>query len=367
MNMIPENDRKLLETLKSLSLEPSLQTQESPDKRSRRLLYGAGFIALLISAVGAGTFIWPDDINRVKEGLSQRWLSQKAEPILAVETAGENDASSSIPRKPGPVAAREITGSGYVVASNAVSVYSKYEGQIRSVSVEIGQRVEAGQTLIVLDDSTSHLELEQAQSDKISARLTLEAKRIELDQAEANFLRSETLADKQAVSKEDLLQARTTYNSANNALAQAQQSLAKADLDVKIAQDKVDDFVLRAPISGTVTELNAHTGDMVLSRSDSVRENQKLLAITDTTTLVIDADVAETNIGAIAIGLAGEAVLDGLPDRPFAVQIQRIAPVASLEKGTVTLRLKLQDPPGGIRPNMAARIRLAQSAGEKSQ
>ncbi|MVA26019.1 efflux RND transporter periplasmic adaptor subunit [Agrobacterium vitis] len=366
MNIIPENDRKLLETLKSLSLEPSLQTQESPDKRSRRLLYGAGFIALLISAVGAGTFIWPDGIKRVKEGLSQRWLSQKSEPILAVEAA-RSAASSSIPVKPSPVAAREITGSGYVVASNAVSVYSKYEGQIRSVSVEIGQRVEAGQTLIVLDDSTSHLELEQAQSDKISARLTLEAKRIELNQAEANFLRSETLADKQAVSKEDLLHASTTYNSARNALAQAQQKLAKADLDVKIAQDKVDDFVLRAPISGTVTELNAHTGDMVLSRSDSVRENQKLLAITDTTTLVIDADVAETNIGAITIGLAGEAVLDGLPDRPFAVDIQRIAPVASLEKGTVTLRLKLRDPPGGIRPNMAARIRLAQSAGEKSQ
>ncbi|MCE6078454.1 efflux RND transporter periplasmic adaptor subunit [Agrobacterium vitis] len=366
MNMIPENDRKLLETLKSLSLEPSLQKQESPDKRSRRLSYGACFIALLISAVGAGTFIWPDDINRFKEGLSQQWLSQKSEPILAVEAA-RNDASSSIPVKPSPVAAREITGSGYVVASSAVSVYSKYEGQIRSVSVEIGQRVEAGQALIVLDDSTSHLELEQAQSDKISARLTLEAKRIELDQAEANFLRSETLADKQAVSKEDLLQASTTYNSANNALAQAQQSLAKADLDVKIAQDKVDDFVLRAPISGTITELNAHTGDMVLARSDSVRENQKLLAITDTTTLVIDADVAETNIGVIDIGLAGEAVLDGLPDRPFAVQIQRIAPVVSLEKGTVTLRLKLRDPPGGIRPNMAARIRLAQSAGEKSQ
>ncbi|MGO7206416.1 efflux RND transporter periplasmic adaptor subunit, partial [Rhizobium ruizarguesonis] len=57
-------------------------------------------------------------------------------------------------------------------------------------------------------------------------------------------------------------------------------------------------------------------------------------------------------------GLRGEAVLDGFPDRPFAVEVSKIAPMISREKGTVTLRLSLSSPPSDMRPAMAARIRL---------
>jgi multidrug efflux pump subunit AcrA (membrane-fusion protein) len=96
----------------------------------------------------------------------------------------------------------------------------------------------------------------------------------------------------------------------------------------------------------------------VLARADSVRESQSLLTVTDATSMVIDADVAETNISPLRPGLHGEAVLDGFPDRPFAIEVLRLAPVASVEKGTITLRLSFADPPQGIRPNMAARIRI---------
>ena len=74
--------------------------------------------------------------------------------------------------------------------------------------------------------------------------------------------------------------------------------------------------------------------------------------------MVIDADVAETNIALMRPGLRGEAVLDGFPDRPFAVEVSRIAPMPSREKGTVTLRLSLSSPPSDMRPAMAARIRI---------
>ncbi len=62
-------------------------------------------------------------------------------------------------------------------------------------------------------------------------------------------------------------------------------------------------------------------GDTVLARADSVLENQSLLTITDTKTMVIDADVAETNIAALRPGLRGEVVLDAFPDQPFEVQV----------------------------------------------
>ncbi|WP_234705319.1 efflux RND transporter periplasmic adaptor subunit [Sinorhizobium meliloti] len=262
---------------------------------------------------------------------------------------------------------REVTGSGYVVAPQVVAVFSKYEGRITSIDVDVGQRVEAGQTIVTLEDESARLAVEQAKAEKVSAALVLEAKEIELEQVRLLFQRAETLAAKQQISTQDLEKAGTAHDTAINALAQARQNLVRSDILLQIAQERADALVVKAPIAGTITQLDAHVGDMVLARIDSVREHQKLLSITDTTTLVIDADVAETNIGGLRPGLPGEAVLDGIPDRPFAIEILKIAPVASLEKGTVTLRLALRDPPDGIRPNMAARIRIAQQAGDTSQ
>lgn len=145
---------------------------------------------------------------------------------------------------------------------------------------------------------------------------------------------------------------------ASNALEQARQSADNAGLSIRIARERVAELTVRAPFAGTVTRLDARVGEMVPALIDSFRESQSLLTIADMKSLVIDADVAETTISALKPGLAGQAVLDGFPDHPFAVTLLYLAPIASADKGTVTLRLSFEDAPHGIRPNMAARIRF---------
>ncbi len=372
MNMTSEHDRKLVETLKSLSLEPSPQTPDSPNRRVRRLLLSGCLFALVTGSIALA---WPEVTNHIKNTWPQQWWSEVGltpKDSLERSNSGTNqaathDVSTTTSPKPPPMVTREITGSGYVVAPHAVSVFAKYEGRITSVDVDAGQRVEAGQVLVTLDDASTRFALERAQVEKVTASLVVEARQIELEQASASLQRSQTLAAKQSVSRQAVEQASTAHNSAINALAQARQNLVKADIGIRIAEERVEGLVVKAPIAGTITALDANVGDMVLARLDSVLDNKKLLEITDTTTLVIDADVAETNISALHPGLAGEAVLDGIADQPFAIEVLRIAPVTSLEKGTITLRLSLRDPPGGIRPNMAARIRIAQRTGDTFQ
>ena len=174
----------------------------------------------------------------------------------------------------------------------------------------------------------------------------------------SSLIRTEALAARNAASRQQLEDARTVADRASNAVAQAKQDLANAGLAVRIAEEPVAELTVRAPFAGIVTRLDAHVGDTVLARVDSIRESQSLITITDTTHLVIDADVAETNIAPLRPGLRGEAVLDAFPDHPFSIQIVRLAPIASPEKGTIALRLSLTHPPTDIRPNMAARIRI---------
>lgn len=334
----------------------------------------ACLLAVAVGAVFTLSHPFPEIVSRLKSIVQRQTRGEEASAVpevkrpfgLQEKQAAEPDVAAALSPKPS-VPVREITGSGYVVAPQVVAVFSKYEGRITAIHVDVGQRVEAGQAIVTLEDASTRFALDAAKAEKVLAGLVVEAREIALDEARGLFRRAQALAVSQSISKQDEEKARTAQEAAINALAQARQQLVRAGITVEIAQERVAALVVTAPIGGTVTQLDAHVGDMVLARADSVRDNQKLLSITETKTLVIDADVAETNMGGLRPGLLGEAVLDGIPGRPFAIEVSRIAPVVSSEKGTVTLRLALRDPPAGIRPNMAARIRLAQQAGEPPQ
>lgn len=350
MNMINEHDSKIAEALKSLALEPPSQPTGARPKRRRVILLAIFLPVLGIGATYAAMAFWPDILNH--------WATTLVPTQNLESQPAKTDAEKIIQSKPSPSLAKEIAGSGYVIALQAVPIFSWYEGRITSINVDVGGRVEKGDVLVTLDDVSARFALERAQADRVLANLTLDSESIELDQSSALLRRAEGLASKQVMSKQELEDALTARDKSANALAQARQALAKADLEVRVAQERVDALIVRAPFSGIVTKLNARAGGTVLSRLDSVRENESLLTLTDTNNLVIDADVAETNLGALRSGLVAKAVLDAFPDQPFTAEILRLGPVASSEKGTISLRLSLIDPPKDIRPNMAVRIQI---------
>lgn len=355
MNTLTEHDRKLAETLKSLSLETMT---DPPKPRRKAILWITGVLTAAV-VPAAVILISPNSAIDIKTA-----VFGALEPATTVrsislhEDAIESGKSPAV-AKPSPPAAREITGSGYVVAPQSTTVFAKYQGEITSIAIDLGDQVQSGQTLAILKDPSATLTLEQARAAKVSADLALTSREIGLAQTAVAFHRAETLVQRNATSRKDFDDAEAAWKSAANLVEQGRQDVVRADLAIRIAQEQVDALTVRAPFAGTVTKLTAHVGDTVLARADSVRESQSLLTLTDMNSMVIDADVAETNISLLRAGLHGEAVLDGFPDQPFRIELQRVAPVASVEKGTVGIRLSLLNPPAGIRPNMAARIRIS--------
>ncbi|MBY5442382.1 efflux RND transporter periplasmic adaptor subunit [Rhizobium leguminosarum] len=359
MNTTSEHDRDLAAKLRSLSIEPAPFKTEPPESRVRRRVIPGAMLAFAATASLAVAFVHrPDTLERMLAGLIDKDEAAISVDGTAAPAAGPIRALTSNNPADRALPSREVTGSGYVVAPDIATVFSKYEGRIVAVEVDAGDRVPTGQVLVRLDDAGARFALQSAEIARQSAELALTAKTIELAQARSSLTRTERLAGRDAMSAQTLEEAKTAFDTAENAVLQARQDVAKADLDIDRAREQVEALTVRAPISGTVTWLTAHVGDTVLSREDSVRENESLLAIADMTTMVIDADVAEANIALMRPGLRGEAVLDGFPDRPFAVEVSKIAPMISREKGTVTLRLTLSSPPPDMRPAMAARIRL---------
>jgi RND family efflux transporter MFP subunit len=370
MNMIPENERKLVETLKSLALEDSRLNVDTQRRAPslKRILWVC--VATLLFACGLCVVFRPTllaefGLEAPWHRLNAVWKRDGAEPAPAISQDRADTASGPKPPQRTTSAQStlipEITGSGYVIAPVSTEVFARSAGTIATLSVELGDAVKAGQELLRIDGITEKFTLEKAELAVPSAALELEARRIDEASARVELDRIARLIAHETVPAKQRDDARVALQQAENKVAQAQQALSQANVDVRSAQYEVDRLVVRAPFAGTVTQLAAHVGDMVLAQSRNEQKEESLMTITDISDMVIDADVAQNNISVVKSGVMGEAVLDAFPSNPFKIMLYSIAPMASVQKGTITLRFHPIDPPTGIRPNMAVRVRISGS------
>ena len=280
-----------------------------------------------------------------------------AAATAAVPAADPQAQAGTAPAAPLATPSRAVTGSGHVVALAQASVHARRGGTVAELSADIGTRVSSGQVLLRLDDPELRFALSAAELARDRARLELKARRFDAREAEAAARRASTLSAKGVLGAQAARDAGAAAERAASLAAEAKGGLAAADLAVARAVQALDELTVRAPIAGIVTARDARLGEAVLAQADA-RGDAPLFTITDPDRLALDVDIAETALGDVRVGQRGEAVLDAFPDRPFAVTVTRIAPVASAERGTIALRLAITDPPPGMRPAMAARVTL---------
>ena len=341
MTTLTDQNRQLAGTLRSLSLPGPAPGTEQPQRKPRLsptwlLLTGLGSAALAIGAAAlTGTASIP-----------------------AATAVAQQQAAAPPPLPPAPLS-REITGSGHVIALHSVPVFARYEGRIESVNVTLGSEVRAGDVLAVLADPAARLAQDQAHARLRTAELTLAARQITLSQANADLRRAEALAARGSLSQSALENAATAARTAASSVDLAGAAIEEALISAAIASERVEALTISAPFAGTVTQLNARPGAMILDRSDSIREAESLLTLTRMDSLVIEADVAERSIAGLTPGLEAEAELDAAPGAPFPVRLTLAAPEANPAKGTFSLRFTPLDPPVPLRPGMAARIHIS--------
>ena len=369
MNMIAKNKDQIADALKSLSGDGSTQARHDSEKtRSSRSWKWVLYLTLLASGAAISIIVLQLDLhNRLgsdasRIGLDVLW---KTEPTAHNKTEADQTTNATAGYvEPVPVVeavrqpAGEVTGSGYITAPQSTEIFSRRDGSIVAVHVDLGDSVVADQQLLTLRGETEQFALEKAKATEAMATLVLEARKIDLRLARIEYGRASKLLTREGISQKRFDEVEVGMQRAENQVAQAEQALIQAGIESRIAKHDVDELIVRAPISGTITDLDVVVGDLVTGDMERLPLEQGLMTITDIDDLVIDADVNESNIAGLGAGVVGEALLDAYPDDSFKIVLERIAPTASLQKGTVGLRFRLVDPPFGAKPNMAVRIRL---------
>lgn len=294
------------------------------------------------------------------------------------------------------------TYTGTLTATNSAAVTSKVSAKITSINVEVGDWVEKGQVLAVLDSSDYRYQLSQAeasykqaeagynsavtslnnvggstQQSRVQLEQALNSAKIAYDNAKTNFDRQAKLYEMGAISlaayesaQSGLENARLAYetaqksyditvnvitpgteDSAKNGVETAAAAKNAAALAVNQAKESVANCSITAPISGYVSANNATLGSFASA-------GMTLFAISDSRELEAEINATESVIPYVSAG--GKALVDIPSANLYGAEgvVTVVNPVKNAMTGMYTVRVSVPNESDNLKVGMFADITL---------
>jgi multidrug efflux pump subunit AcrA (membrane-fusion protein) len=278
-------------------------------------------------------------------------------------------------------AVEAVYATGTVEAENRVTVKARTAGSLLEVLVKPGSSVKRGDLLARIDNRSASLDLERGKVDLRAASVlsavdapelsTLSSRaaglRAELAAAQSELTRVRHLVERGAFPSTELDRVRVRVESLNGSLAanEAEQRGLRVKLDSERDQKaaqvsslgaRLAEADVRAPLDGVVLVRQVEPGEVV-----SV--NQPLFVVGDCTSFVLELSVDESDIARVhdgATGPASEVVvsLPAYPERRFVGHVFEILPEGDRVRKTFLAKVRLQDPPLGLRSGMTSEVNV---------
>ena len=209
-----------------------------------------------------------------------------------------------------------------VEADNINNIAPASPNRIKSISVEVGDHVRKGQTLVTLD---------RAASDQM---------KINLEQIRREYNRAVQLLEIGAGTQQSVDQLKSQLDA------------AKSQYD-----NLLENTVLTSPITGVVTERNYDPGDMT--------GNQPVLTVGQLSPVVkVMINVTESDLSKLKAGMPVSVAFDAFPDETFEGRISRIHPTVDTATRTFRTEIAIANNSERIIPGMFARVSV--NLGERS-
>ena len=250
-----------------------------------------------------------------------------------------------------------LDSTGYVVARRMATVSSKVTGKVREVMIEEGQQVSAGDIMATLDPIDANADRSLAEAQLSAARSQVNGVQAQVHEADASAARLQPLARQQLVSAAQYDQAVADRDALRAQLQTARRNVQVAADRLAIADNGVDNTVVRAPFSGVVIAKAAQPGEIISPLSAGGGFTRTGIGtIVDMDSLEVEVDVGEAYIGRVSPKMPVEAVLNAYPDWRIPGSVIAIIPTADRGKATVKVRVALDQKDPRIVPDMGVRV-----------
>lgn len=202
--------------------------------------------------------------------------------ILAVQCGKKTDTSTS----PGqhadstatPLRIREVMGIAVIEPGERITkIASEQAGVVRRIAVNVGQKLRAGQTILLLDAALENAQLGQANSKIATQNEAVQAARenllllqVKLKKARADFERDQSLFKGNALTQKELDNSRyqvadleQQLRAQEAVIRQQQTRLGELQADIAYFQTLSSKKNVRAPADGTLLSLDAKVGQFL--------------------------------------------------------------------------------------------------------
>lgn len=281
-------------------------------RRKRR-----GWIAWLVILVAliAGGVVWKK--RRPAQGLAVR--------TWQVRRGAVRDLVSSV-------------STGRVAAYREANLRAEIAGRVVRLHHRRGERVSAGEALVTYDTTDLRDRLRAAESGVVVAGAQRAQAEASARLAARNAARVGTLSERGAAPVAEAETLAGQADVAQRAVAAAEASRAQGTANVALARGAMSRSVVRAPFAGVVLTTGVEEGEVTAPGSP-------LLSLADDSSLHLDTDVDEADLGRVSVGLAAEVSLDAFPNDRIAGRVTEIAPSVTADvRGNRSIALRVELP-----------------------
>ncbi|NNF28505.1 MAG: efflux RND transporter periplasmic adaptor subunit [Gemmatimonadetes bacterium] len=269
-------------------------------------------------------------------------------PLLAACGPGDDEEPIVIQTAAAELRDLRITveATGEVEPIRKVEVKSKAGGEILRLHVDTGDPVQPGSLLAEIDPRDVANAHDQAEADLAVAEARLEI-------AEAQLGRSQELLDAEVITAQE-------FESQKLEHANAQAALVRAQTNLELAELRLTDVTIRAPMSGTILEKNVEEGQVIQSASGNVSGGTTLFMMASLDQMKVRTLVDETDVGALRAGMSATVSVEAFPDREFQGEIEKVEPQAVVEQNVTMFPVivLLENRQGLLKPGMNAEVEV---------
>jgi HlyD family secretion protein len=288
-----------------------------------------------------------------------------------------------------------LTETGYIVAAHKIEVASKVVGRVAWIGVEKGDKVQAGQVLVRLEDDEYRAQVTQqlGQLENLEAKLQelkdgsrpeeigkaradLNEAKADLADSKASLERTQKLFDEGVLARQALDDAKAKYDSdfakvqslqhtldlaelgpRQEEIAQVEGQIEQARGALAYARTQLENTVIRAPVSGTILDRNVEKGEFVTTGfvGDKGAKGY-IVTMADLKDLQVELDINESDFPKLGPKQKAWIVTDAYPDRKYQGEIEEVSPEADRAKATIQVKVQVLNPDDYLRPDMNATV-----------
>ncbi len=319
-------------------------------KLNRRVLLGLGIIVVLAAIVAIALAV----------------TSPKAPPAnVAVVRRGDLSAS--------------VNATGKATPKKTARLSLPVSGIVANIAKQVGDTVKPGDVILSLRAGDAERQVQQAELNLQARQLDLarakaappdtniEIARANLNKATIAAAAAQALysADPNAqndaarqAAQQDLDIARANFDQVTSGptsgeLDALQNAITSAQISLASAKQTLAQTQLTAPYTSTITEIDAHAGELIGGFN-------QLAAVADLSALEIDADIDEIDVANVQVGQPVQVRFDAFPGETFTGKLTRLFPAASTQRGTTTYSaiVDFDARNFNVRPGMGANLKI---------